>query len=53
MSDLIRFDAATLGEKIAAGDVSATEVTRAHLDQIEATDQRLESMPSGRVIDCT
>ncbi|MBN9636563.1 MAG: Asp-tRNA(Asn)/Glu-tRNA(Gln) amidotransferase GatCAB subunit A, partial [Actinobacteria bacterium] len=40
MSDLIRFDAATLGEKIAAGDVSATEVTRAHLDQIAATDER-------------
>ena len=40
MSDLIRFDAATLGEKIAAGDVSATEVTQAHLDQIAATDER-------------
>ncbi len=40
MSDLIRSDAATLGEKIAAGDVSATEVTQAHLDQIAATDER-------------
>ncbi|CAM5701754.1 Asp-tRNA(Asn)/Glu-tRNA(Gln) amidotransferase subunit GatA [Mycolicibacterium aubagnense] len=40
MSDLIRFDAAILGEKIAAGDVSATEVTQAHLDQIAATDER-------------
>ncbi|MCX8561243.1 Asp-tRNA(Asn)/Glu-tRNA(Gln) amidotransferase subunit GatA [Mycolicibacterium mucogenicum] len=39
MSDLIRFDAATLGEKIAAGEVSATEVTQAHLDQIAATDE--------------
>lgn len=39
MSDLIRFDAAALGEKIAAGDVSATEVTQAHLDQIAATDE--------------
>ncbi|GCA99193.1 Asp-tRNA(Asn)/Glu-tRNA(Gln) amidotransferase subunit GatA [Mycolicibacterium sp. NCC-Tsukiji] len=39
MSDVIRLDAATLGEKIAAGDVSATEVTQAHLDQIAATDE--------------
>ncbi|MCW2517808.1 MAG: gatA [Mycobacterium sp.] len=40
MSDLIRLDAATLGAKIAAKDVSSTEVTQAHLDQIAATDDR-------------
>ncbi|WP_094295500.1 Asp-tRNA(Asn)/Glu-tRNA(Gln) amidotransferase subunit GatA [Mycobacterium neumannii] len=33
-------DAATLGEKIAAKEVSSTEVTQAHLDQIAATDDR-------------
>ncbi|KUI18799.1 aspartyl/glutamyl-tRNA amidotransferase subunit A [Mycobacterium sp. GA-1285] len=33
-------DAATLGEKIAAKEVSSTEVTRAHLDQIATTDDR-------------
>ncbi len=37
-SDLIRLDAATLGEKIAAKEVSSTEATRACLDQIAATD---------------
>lgn len=40
MSDLTRMDAATLGEKIAAKEVSSTEVTQAHLDQIAATDER-------------
>jgi aspartyl-tRNA(Asn)/glutamyl-tRNA(Gln) amidotransferase subunit A len=40
MSDLIRFDAATLAAKIAAKEVSSTEVTQAHLDQISATDDR-------------
>ncbi len=40
MSDLIRLDAATLGAKIAAKDVSSTEVTQAYLDQIAATDDR-------------
>ncbi|MBS1695817.1 MAG: Asp-tRNA(Asn)/Glu-tRNA(Gln) amidotransferase subunit GatA [Actinobacteria bacterium] len=38
--DLIRLDAATLGAKIAAKEVSSTEVTRACLDQIAATDDR-------------
>ena len=33
-TDLIRLDAATLGAKIAAKEVSSTEVTRACLDQI-------------------
>ena len=40
MSELIRRDAATLGAQIAAKEVSSTEVTRAHLDQIAATDDR-------------
>ncbi len=40
MSDLTRMDAATLGEKIAANEVSSTEVTQAHLEQIAATDDR-------------
>ena len=40
MSELIRLDAATLGAKIAAKEVSSTEVTQAHLDQIAATDDR-------------
>ena len=37
-SDLTRLDAATLGAKIAAKEVSATEATQACLDQIAATD---------------
>ncbi|MBB5164871.1 Asp-tRNA(Asn)/Glu-tRNA(Gln) amidotransferase subunit GatA [Mycobacterium sp. AZCC_0083] len=40
MTELIRFDAATLAAKIAAKEVSSTEVTQAHLDQIAATDDR-------------
>jgi aspartyl-tRNA(Asn)/glutamyl-tRNA(Gln) amidotransferase subunit A len=36
--DLIRLSAAVLGERLAAGDVSSVEVTRAHLDRIEAVD---------------
>ncbi len=40
MNDLVRLDASTLGAKIAAKDVSSTEVTQAHLDQIAATDDR-------------
>src|SRR4051812_37623121 len=39
-SELIRLDAATLGEKIAAKEVSSVEVTQACLDQIAATDER-------------
>jgi aspartyl-tRNA(Asn)/glutamyl-tRNA(Gln) amidotransferase subunit A len=39
-TDLTRLDAATLGGKIAAGEVSSTEATRACLDQIAATDER-------------
>jgi aspartyl-tRNA(Asn)/glutamyl-tRNA(Gln) amidotransferase subunit A len=38
VSDLIRRSAAELAAGIAAKDFSSTEVTQAHLDQIEATD---------------
>ena len=38
MSELIRLDADTLATKIAAKEVSSTEVTQAFLDQIAATD---------------
>ena len=38
MTDLIRLDAATLGAKIAIGEVSSTEVTQACLDRITETD---------------
>src|SRR5258707_5493642 len=37
-ADMTRLDAATLGAKIAAKEVSSTEATRACLDQIAATD---------------
>ncbi len=40
MTELTRLDAATLSGKIAAGEVSSTEVTQACLDQIAATDER-------------
>jgi aspartyl-tRNA(Asn)/glutamyl-tRNA(Gln) amidotransferase subunit A len=40
MTELIRLDAVTLGAKIAAKEVSSTEVTQAHLDQISITDDR-------------
>lgn len=43
MSDLTRRDAATLGAQIAAKEVSSTEVTQAHLDQIAATDDRFNA----------
>jgi len=39
MTDIIRLDAATLAAKIAAKELSSTEVTQAFLDQIAATDQ--------------
>ncbi|TFV60372.1 Asp-tRNA(Asn)/Glu-tRNA(Gln) amidotransferase subunit GatA [Mycobacterium sp. PS03-16] len=39
-SELIREDAATLAGRIAAKEVSSTELTRACLDQIAATDER-------------
>jgi len=37
-TDLTRLDAATLAARIHAGDLSSVEVTRAHLDRIEAVD---------------
>lgn len=43
MSDLIKLTAADLGAKIAAGDVSAEEVTRAHLDRIAEVDGRVHA----------
>ena len=42
-ADLVRLDAATLGAKIAAGEVSSTEVTQACLDRIAATDERFHA----------
>ena len=38
MSDLIRLSAATLSEKLQAGEVSSVEVTQAHLNRIETVD---------------
>ncbi|NLE70991.1 MAG: Asp-tRNA(Asn)/Glu-tRNA(Gln) amidotransferase subunit GatA [Actinomycetales bacterium] len=38
MGDLTRLSAAALAERLAAGDVSSVEVTRAHLDRIAAVD---------------
>ncbi|WP_155372010.1 Asp-tRNA(Asn)/Glu-tRNA(Gln) amidotransferase subunit GatA [Catellatospora vulcania] len=43
MSDLIKLTAADLAGKIAAGDVSAEEVTRAHLDRIAEVDGRVHA----------
>jgi aspartyl-tRNA(Asn)/glutamyl-tRNA(Gln) amidotransferase subunit A len=39
VSDIVRLDAATLGAKIAAKELSSVEVTQACLDQIAATDE--------------
>ena len=39
-AEVIRLDAATLGAKIAAKEVSSTEATRACLDQIAETDDK-------------
>jgi aspartyl-tRNA(Asn)/glutamyl-tRNA(Gln) amidotransferase subunit A len=38
MTDLTRLDASEIAAAIASGDVSAVEVTQAHLDRIEAVD---------------
>ncbi|HXV93493.1 MAG TPA: Asp-tRNA(Asn)/Glu-tRNA(Gln) amidotransferase subunit GatA, partial [Pseudonocardia sp.] len=43
MTDLIRLTAAELAEKIHSREVSAAEVARAHLDRIEAVDERLHA----------
>ncbi len=41
--DLLKLPAAELGRLIATGEVSATEVTRAHLDRIAAVDDRVRA----------
>ncbi len=41
--DLIRQDAATLAGAIASGEVSSEEVTRAHLERIDAVDDRVHA----------
>ena len=41
--DLIRMSAAELSAALAARDVSAAEVTRAHLDRIAAVDERVHA----------
>ncbi|SJN17704.1 Aspartyl-tRNA(Asn) amidotransferase subunit A amidotransferase subunit A [Microbacterium esteraromaticum] len=38
MSDIIRLNAAELGAKLAAGEISSVEATQAHLDRIAAVD---------------
>ncbi|MGB7962590.1 MAG: Asp-tRNA(Asn)/Glu-tRNA(Gln) amidotransferase subunit GatA, partial [Propionicimonas sp.] len=43
MSQLLRLSAADLAARLAAADVSAREVTVAHLDQIEATDPGVQA----------
>jgi aspartyl-tRNA(Asn)/glutamyl-tRNA(Gln) amidotransferase subunit A len=43
MSELLRAGAAELAGRIAAGDVSAREVTAAHLDQISAVDDQIKA----------
>ena len=40
LNEVVRLSAATLAAKIAAKELSSTEVTQACLDQIEATDDR-------------
>ncbi|MGA9358577.1 MAG: amidase, partial [Mycobacterium sp.] len=40
MTEIIRLGASTLAAKIAAKELSSVELTRACLDQIEATDER-------------
>jgi aspartyl-tRNA(Asn)/glutamyl-tRNA(Gln) amidotransferase subunit A len=42
-SELTRMTAAEIASAIAAGEVSAVEVTRAHLDRIEAVDPRVHA----------
>jgi aspartyl-tRNA(Asn)/glutamyl-tRNA(Gln) amidotransferase subunit A len=43
MSELTRMTAAGLSEALGRGEVSAVEVTRAHLDRIEAVDGRVHA----------
>src|SRR5262245_22116370 len=41
--DFIRMSAAELGRAIAAGEATATEITRAHLDRVDAVDSRVHA----------
>ncbi|MEA4943187.1 MAG: Asp-tRNA(Asn)/Glu-tRNA(Gln) amidotransferase subunit GatA [Propionicimonas sp.] len=43
MTELLRLSAWELSEKLTAGEVSAREVTAAHLDRIEAVDGRVKA----------
>jgi len=43
MGDLIKATAAELGRRLAAKEISAVEVTQAHLDRIEAVDERVHA----------
>ncbi|MFE2106402.1 Asp-tRNA(Asn)/Glu-tRNA(Gln) amidotransferase subunit GatA [Kitasatospora sp. NPDC059463] len=43
MTDLIRYTAADTAAAIAKGEVSAVEVAQAHLDRIEAVDQKVNA----------
>ncbi len=43
MSDLTRLTAAALAERLATGDVSSVEATRAHLDRIAAVDDAVHA----------
>jgi aspartyl-tRNA(Asn)/glutamyl-tRNA(Gln) amidotransferase subunit A len=43
VTDLTRMTAAALGAAIASGETSAVDVTRAHLDRIEAVDGRVHA----------
>jgi aspartyl-tRNA(Asn)/glutamyl-tRNA(Gln) amidotransferase subunit A len=43
MADLTKLTAAELGALVAGGDVSAVEVTRAHLDRIHDVDERVHA----------
>jgi aspartyl-tRNA(Asn)/glutamyl-tRNA(Gln) amidotransferase subunit A len=43
VTDLVRLTAAELGAAIAAGETSAVEATRAHLDRIAAVDERVHA----------
>jgi aspartyl-tRNA(Asn)/glutamyl-tRNA(Gln) amidotransferase subunit A len=43
VSDLTRLDAAALAAVVAAGEASAVEVARAHLDRIAAVDEKLHA----------
>ena len=43
MTDLVRLTAAETAARIAARDVSAAEVTQAHLDRIEKVDERVHA----------